>query len=911
MQFLVSFNRLTKFFFGIGMIDAWRQAAITKEAHQKSTQLEKNKHLREAVSIAETALAFWSRNPKIWERLTCQLLLGNLLHQLIHNLQIWRQEVAKADKLVAQAKKILQQDHGDPWETQNLTNAITFYQRCNKILYDTQVLETIHNCQQEIKKRQQFQALVKQAQSQAESWYFKNAIAIYSQAEQLYSTQALTQAIATATAQIPQEEIYNASLQKARQGEIEGKLRGAIALLESAVTKFPRTDGRDLLNQLKSLVQGRELFRQGLAAEKAGNFSTAISLYDQASTLLPDQTNCRIRLGIVTIKMQAWKTALCYLENLPGEQAAYLRGFACAQQENLQLAYREWQGISSPNVIQQQEIIKILSQRQRLCALKNIETLVTDSKLEQAKIASKEFIQKFGSDLLVEENLSQHIEPRLEVAIWQDKNWQVITEKTEKIWLDQPHVNSLHNWAVANYYYAQQHSQHLRILTISWSTALANIHQDVLLQDVPWLGNKSVDFNVVFHQLKQQLETFIDTVKDKDIHQYLQLRDCWRLEYIALELMGQPAIKGIKINDVFVTPGCYHHYVSRAQPISIQTIDPQHKILHCLYTNWGLAVAACLTGDSQRAMQLKPINQPSADLEIFAQKLVAYYEGCYYLQQHKWQAAITPFQQAHSEIKINREWQTEIDQLCGLQRQNISEDQEHLAFAQFWYDILASDNSRIYLAEYKAEQVREEVASQKISKQQALQKLERIKLIDAENPVVLDLIQRIEDALSLEVIEEFLDENNLEGAVNYAKKNGKAKIKNVVADVCVDILIDGFKTRKLGFEDIYHLGRWAYELCPDDPSIQEIYIISQELHEIKYFIERDRYEEAIRRAKYAKYDAIRSYVGDYFMMILIKGIQNQQLPAHLVHQIGYWVYELCPDTPDYQEIYHRLNIHSR
>ncbi|ABA20938.1 Peptidase M, neutral zinc metallopeptidase, zinc-binding site [Trichormus variabilis ATCC 29413] len=908
MNLLESLNRLTKNHLGIGIVDAWLQAPQTREASQKAAQLAQTKHLREAVTIAEKALSCWSRKPGFWERLICQILLGKLVNQLTQQLQEWRKQVGTVDKQLASAKTLLKQDTGDPWETTNLTNIITIYQRCSKIIHDERILQAIQQCQQELQKRQQFQELVKQAQSLVENLFFKNAIATYQQAEELYSTQLLTQAIATATQQVPQEEAYDASLQRVRQGETEGKLRGAIVLLESALAKFPRTDGHELLHKLKSLVQGRELFRRGLAAEKIGDFPTAISLYTNAESLLPENTNCRIRLGLVTIKTQAWETALSYLEDLPGEQAAYLRGFVYAQQENLQIAYREWQGLSGAQISEQREILKILSQRQRLFSLQNIEELVKAENLEQAKIASREFTQKFGFHQLVEENLQEHIQPRLEAAVWQRANWQLISQQAENYWIAEPNIITLHNWAVANYYHAQQDSNQIINLIISLSTALANLHKDINLQDVPWLGTQSVDFQLVFNQVKNRIETFIDTIKDKNIEDYLKFRDCWRLETLALDLMDQPPIKGIKMNDIFLTPGCYNHYLKFDPSNNFNSIEPHQKILHCLYTNWGLAVAACVAGDSQRAIKLKPINLATSDLEIFAHNFVAYHEGCYHLQQQKWREAIHPLNQAKSEILANQEWQIELDRLCSLQRQNISEDHEHLVFAQFWYDILNSTKARAYLGEYKAERIREQLASKQISKQKALKELERIKLIDADNPIVIDLIQRIEVALAVEVIEEFLNKNNLEGAVKFAKQNQYLKVKNIVTEICVDILVDGFKSGKLGFEEIYDLGRWAYELSPDEPNIQEIYLISQELHEIHHLIKRDRYEEAVRRAKYSEYDAIHSYVGDYLMMTLIRGMKSETLSTHLVHQLGRWVYQLCPHDPDYQEIYRRLNI---
>jgi hypothetical protein len=908
MNLLHQLNKLSKKLLGIGIIDAWQQAPQTKAASQKATQLAQKKHLREAVTVAEKALVFWSRKPSFWGRWICRLLLGDLINQLNQQLQDWHKQVATVDKLAANAKTLLKQDTGDPWETQALANAIAIYQRHSKIISDATMAEEINQYQQELQKRHQFQELVQQAQTQAGNLFFQKAIATYQQAQQLYSTQAVTQAIAAAKTQIPQEQAYCSSLQRSQQAAREGKLRGAIATLESALVKFPRNDGRELLDKLRSLLKGREFFRQGLAAEKVNDFPQAICLYENAKSLLPDDTNCRIRLGLVTIKTQDWQTALSYLDNLPGEQAAYLRGFAYAQLENLQLAYREWQGLSSAEISQQLEILKQLSQRQRLLSLQNIEQLVKTENWQQAKIASTEYIQKFGSHPLVEENFKHHIQPRLEAAVWQSYDWQLISEQAKQEWLAQPDIVTLHNWAVANYYYAQKKTDKIPDLIISLSTALANLHNDIILQDVPWLGNQPVDFQLVCNQVKHRLESLIDIFKDKNIENYFKYRDLWRLEAAALDLMGQPAQRGVKINDIFCTPGCYKHYLTFAQPNHTRQINSSYKILHCLYTTWGLAVAACIAGDSQRAIKLKPVTNPSDDLEIFANKFVAYHEGCYYLQQQKWVEAIKSLKPAKSEIQTNQEWRQEIDRLCSLQRQNISEDKEHLAFAQAWYDILESYNARAYLAEYKAEEIREELANKQISRQQALKKLEKIKLIDAENPIVLDLMERIETALAGEVIEGLLNKDQFQEAVNYAQQTGKQKVKDILAEIFIDLLIQGFKKKELGFVEIYELACWAYELSPHNQNVQGFYTIGQELNDIYNFIESDRYDEAIYRAKYSQYDAVTAYVGDYVMMILLEGMRNKTFPVHIVEQLGRWVYELCPDHPDYQEIYRRLKI---
>lgn len=85
-----------------------------------------------------------------------------------------------------------------------------------------------------------------QAQSQTENRFYKNAIAVYREAEKLYSTESLRQAIAASVAQVQQEEIYETAFEKVQQAESEGRLQGAIALLKNALTNFSRSDGLDL-----------------------------------------------------------------------------------------------------------------------------------------------------------------------------------------------------------------------------------------------------------------------------------------------------------------------------------------------------------------------------------------------------------------------------------------------------------------------------------------------------------------------------------------------------------------------------------------------------------------------------------------------------------------------------------------
>ena len=294
---------------------------------------------------------------------------------------------------------------------------------------------------------------------------------------------------------------------------------------------------------------------------------------------------------------------------------------------------------------------------------------------------------------------------------------------------------------------------------------------------------------------------------------------------VALRLMGNPPKMGMKVKNVFVTPGCYSRFLPYWQNI-INDIEASQNILHSLYTPWGFAVAACVEKDIQRAIKLKP-SSSSSEVETFAKNFVAYHEGCYQLQQQQWRKAIIPLKLAKSQIQISTDYQQEIDKLSSLQRQEISESTEHLEFAQFWYDILKSQAAKSYLAEYKAEDIREKLANQQITNKKALEQLEKNQQIDTDNPIVADLIEVIKYNQEIDEIDKLLKSNQFEDAVKRAKQSGNQRIRSVVAEICLDILIEGFKSRELGFDSIYNLGFWAYELSPEKPNVQEIYKFSQ------------------------------------------------------------------------------------
>lgn len=752
-------------------------------------------------------------------------VLGNTL-ELHQDLKKWQVQVAKADKLFAGAKALLKQDTGNPLETQNILEALSLCNGASKILHDEQILQVIKQCQTQLKKREDFQKLITEADSCFKNRFFQNAINIYRQAKQLYSTEAVNQSITTCELQVHQEQKYYSALNEAREASNQGRLRGAIALLQSALNKFPRQDGIELLEQLQRAVKGKEKYRLGLQAEKAGKFGEAISFYKSAQVLLPDFIDCKMRLSVVAIKTQEWATAILQLTDIEVEQAKYLRGFAHLKQGQLQSAHREWQNIqSTPSLLQQKQNLKIISQRQKLQALKNIEQSLASEHLEQAQTLSREYLQKYGSDAVVESNLNDHILPRLKAAIWRTDSSSIV-EAAVKLWVNEPNITNLHNWVVATYYrvFANFSTTCVDDLIIALPTAIANLNQDLALQNIPWLNN-TVDLESISLELKRRLEEIIDKFKDISIEQYLSFRDKYRLEIVALRLMGNPLFTGMKVQELFITPGCYNRFYAQWQNILVEYIDSKQNILRTLYTSWGLAVAACIEGDVLRAIQIKPSNQSNiSKTEFFAKQFIAYHEGCHYLKQQKWRQAINHLDTAKTEIQASRDWQNEIDKLCTFQRQAISEFQEHLEFAQFWYNLLSSNQAKSYLAEYKAEELRQKLVNNKISPDQALNELKKIQQIDQENPIVLDFIERLEVMKELEEVKKLFERGMYEAVVKKARNSRYDHVRFTVAELFIEILINAAQRGNPNdYELVQQLGRWAYDICPNEPAFEEIY----------------------------------------------------------------------------------------
>ncbi|MDJ0530911.1 MAG: hypothetical protein QNJ70_00225 [Xenococcaceae cyanobacterium MO_207.B15] len=796
-----------------------KQASRSKQQAEKIDKLAKQKQLREAINLAEEVLSWWSLHPSFLESLVRWFRLGELLEQLERNIKNWREDIIQVELKASQAKDIEAKDRGNPYETEILLEALQLYQDCNRLNNEPRFIEAITRIEQKLQSRQKFQELMAQGKKEVEGGFYKQALITFERARELFSITELEEQIIFCQNKSQEQDKYENILTQANQIAREGKFQQAISLFEPALAEFPRTDGDQFLSKLKKIVYAKDCFRMGVQAEEAQDFKVAVVKYQETLQILPELTECQMRSAIASIKNNNLTQVFSFLQEINNDQASYLRGLAYAKQRDWKQANREWKNIKFNRVEEQRQIIKTLIERDRLSQIKEIESAVDNNNVEIAKTLSLEFINKFGSDPTIKQNLENHIQPTLERQIWEAQNWQQIAIKTEQIWLEQEDIKSLHNWAISNYYQAQTNPHKLANFIIAWSTALANIKHNPTLQNVPWLGSNSIDIKDVSAKLKQELENAIDAVKDNNIEKYLKLRDIYRRDMVTLSLVQQNNNCGIKIKgQLVILPGCYKYF-----PHLLSGIRFPRKVWGALYTDWGLAVAACHEGDTARAIKIKPSKNPSSEVDEFAYCFVSYHEGCYYLQNLEWRKAIKPLQQAQSDIENNSDWCKEIDRLCELQRQKIDNFDEHLQFSKFWYELVDSKPSRSYFGEQQAIQIGIKLDDKKISFQQGLNELKKLQQIDPNNSLTLELIKKLEFNLELEKIDRLMKQNQFEEAVRVAKRSSNEQIRFIVAEICLKILLEGLKNNDLPFELINQLGNWAYELCPHEPAFRPLY----------------------------------------------------------------------------------------
>lgn len=648
-----------------------------------------------------------------------------------------KDKIKQAINLIEQAKITINQDTYNPFDTDLLSKAIDYYLQSYSIVKKDSCMQAIDNIQLEIDRRHQFQSLFRTATENFHHRKFKEALNNLLAAKEIYAPEKLLQTIEEFQEQAKEEDTYLESLAEAKRLSYLGEFSNALISLNQALVKFSSPDGEKLAFSLGRAAAAQKQLDLGKDKQQLGLTSEAKCHYIAALTLMPNWGEAKLQLAIVNIIIGETNEGIEQLADVDNPQVQYLKGLLYAQQQKYKEAKEIWSTLDQEVVREHRQILVDISIAERQLVQPRIKQLIEQNDLEQSKTTSLEFINKFGSDLLIETNLNDYILPAIETNIWNAEKWDEVVVFAREQWLNKKNIESLHNLAIALYYASQNDDSHTEELLLTWSTAIANINTDPILQNIPWLENKSLSLTEVSENLWQLLEKRIETVKDLNSEKYFQLRDQYRQEIWAAKLLQEELNNKIIIDGLTILPGFHQKYYSQS------LLDEKPEIWRTMYTRWGKVVAACLDGDPKRSEILQDNLEANSSLEEFAYHFVLYKQGCSYLQQDEWRNAIYSLSGIKNTIAQNDEWWQRIDELCAHQRNIISDFEDHLNFARFWYDLLSSPQSEYYLIEYRALEIRWAWCNSTISDQVSLAKIEDLSIAYPDNLKVQEIFNEI------------------------------------------------------------------------------------------------------------------------------------------------------------------------
>lgn len=807
----------------MGVFDAFRHAHEVKRRVDEIERLFGAKRLVEAVRLSDELFGIWGGEVGWLERQARRAAFGDAIARLERQVPSWKRTLGHAREMGGRMRAELVAAN-DPFNFQPLLATREGLQEAIALVADDEeLLDAQAACEAEIAKRKQFQDRVAEGEGHEAGRFFKLAFEAYAAADAFYLTEQIRARLESCSEMLEQEAAYETAYQKAQALAAEDRFRSATVVLGSALAEFERAEGTALHARLQRLAHGQRLYHQGLEAERRGDLEAAARCYVEAVKLGPEQSAWRLRIAVLAARTEHWSILFEHTNDVPGEQAAYLRGLAYAKQGNWQEANREWRLVTADGIEAQREVIRVLSRRERLSCQQKIEQLVTAGDLRAARAAAEDYETRYGTDLAVDALLRTHIVPRLELEAWQGP-WSEIGIRAERVWQERQDATALHNWAVAAYYQAQESPQAIEGMVAAWPMAIANLERDPSLNDVPWLVGQPDRQALAIH-LGTVLEEVVEAFKDKDLETYLHLRDWTRVDAVATRLMGSPPSLGPKIGTLGLTPGAMRRLAdtSAVEDGLRPSKADDASVLEALYTVWGPALAACLENDAERAAKLRPGHTPETAVEKFAHATVAYYEGCRLLHARRWREALSALEPARVQLTSRMPWREELDRLCGLQRQAIGEATEHLAFAQAWFDLLGTQAARSYLVEFKAHEVRKKLAEERISLQAGIKDLEELRKLDSNNPIILELLDMTRFMQEAEEIDRLLKRGEFERALTQAKLSKQERVRRRMAELVMDMLFEGLDRRDMHPNLIRELASHAYQLCPGDPTIRDVY----------------------------------------------------------------------------------------
>jgi len=803
-------NSVTRLCCGVGVIDIRDRADQTKNFLIKAEERAKTKRLKEAIQLAKNGSRLWGQNPNFWEKLFRSYFLGDLLIKLEDCAKRWSEQMQNAQRLIQEGNTLLASVTDSPKDNEALEKALHCLQRAKNLIFDLKVNEQVKSYNIELQQRKHWVELFEKAKFEVNAKYFQKALPIYEETQKLYDIDELNELINVCKQGLASEQEYCQQLQTAKSYCVQADFQRAFTTAKAAIAKFDRQDGRNFLLDLERVLEAKLAFQKGLQHEQVGEFNFASDAYARAYNLMPELSECRFRMVIISCKQGTWQKALGLLEGLYSDRAQFLRGFIFAKQRKYDDAEQEWQGIKSARLDEQRSKLQIIKQKAYLLDLQAIEQFLDQGDIESAANVSHEALKRHAQADVIRNNLQKHILPRLDSEAWKNReiNWNVLLEKMRFIWLERPTLQSLHNWAVAAYYCAMNSEYPnfdlLAEFSTSWGTAIANLPDDPSLNNLAWLGNTKPDRAKLKQKLEDLWDRVLNQIKEQDLNTYMQIRDWQRLDRYTLSVLKSPISQGIKLEKIWILPSSVHFlnsYESRLNKslsLSIKSLmtnlQTQYKYLPTasqlplLYSTLGLAIAACLDGDVERGLKLK--KQISGNLihkEHWqnAQAMICYFEACHFLKQTKWENAFKTIQQSPSLLTTTQK--DEIDRLCEPIVRDL-EEREKLPFSQEWLSAISSKGARNFYTECKVEEIRLQIAKEQSSPSKGLSKLKNLDDVDKNHPTYQDLVNRIEIILASEEVERYLQNKQYDEAVNRAISSGKLEVRERLAEIFMGAL---------------------------------------------------------------------------------------------------------------------------
>jgi hypothetical protein len=308
----------------------------------------------------------------------------------------------------------------------------------------------------------------------------------------------------------------------------------------------------------------------------------------------------------------------------------------------------------------------------------------------------------------------------------------------------------------------------------------------------------------------------------------MQLRDWQRLDRYTLNILTSSTKPIIKLGSTWILPSTINFLLQFEKlnnnlTKSMIDLQNQHKLLPTdslsplLYSPLGLAIAACFDGDVERGLKLKTYNTGYLNHKEHlnnAHAMLSYFESCYLLKNNEWHNALQLANQFKQSIQKNSEWTIEIDRLCGLIVRGLDE-RDQITFAKSWLEVTSSKSAKSYYTDCKTEEIRIQIAQDKITPQQGLSKLRELDDIDTSNPVYRDLVSRIEVVLVNQEVHQLLKRGEMENAVNCAMRSGNREVKQTLAEVLANLLQEADRQGRIDHWERMQVVGWITKLVPD------------------------------------------------------------------------------------------------